>query len=213
MNLLTAGLILGPRGVGTMVAMMIVGRLIARIDPRIFLLIGLGLSALSLYEMTGFTPDVSSRTLLINGIVQGFGLGFLFTPLSTVTFATLPAQLRTQATGLFSLLRNLGSSIGVSVVMFMLARNVQVVHAELAQNATPFNPALRALPVEHFWNLKTLAGRAALNMEITRQAEIVAYMNDYKLLAILTLAAAPLVLLLGRPQDRQIGAAHAAAMD
>ena len=210
---LTAGLILGPRGVGTMVAMMIVGRLIARIDPRIFLLIGLGLSALSLYEMTGFTPDVSSRTLLINGIVQGFGLGFLFTPLSTVTFATLPAQLRTQATGLFSLLRNLGSSIGVSVVMFMLARNVQVVHAELAQNATPFNPALRALPVEHFWNLKTLAGRAALNMEITRQAEIVAYMNDYKLLAILTLAAAPLVLLLGRPQDRQIGAAHAAAMD
>ena len=132
---LTAGLILGPRGVGTMVAMVIVGRLIARVDPRVFLLMGLGLSSLSLYEMTRFTPDVAARTLLWNGIVQGFGLGFLFTPLSTVTFATLPARLRTQATALFSLLRNLGSSIGVSVVMFMLARNVQVLHAQLAQHA------------------------------------------------------------------------------
>ena len=206
---LTAGLILGPRGIGTMVAMMIVGRLIGRIDPRIFLLIGLGLSSLSLYEMTMFTPDVSSGTLLINGIVQGTGLGFLFTPLSTVTFATLPAHLRTQATGLFSLLRNLGSSIGVSVVIFMLARNTQIMHAELVHNASPLNPALRIFPADQIWNLKTLAGRAALNMEITRQAEIIAYMNDYKLLAILTLAAAPLVLLLGKPQDRTVDPAHA----
>ncbi|MEI2733550.1 MAG: DHA2 family efflux MFS transporter permease subunit [Rhodoblastus sp.] len=210
---LTAGLILGPRGIGTMVAMMIVGRLINRVDPRVFLLIGLGLSSLSLYEMTGFTPDVSSKMLLWNGIIQGFGLGFLFTPLSTVTFATLPAHLRTQATALFSLLRNLGSSVGVSVVMFMLARNTQALHAQLAQFANPLNSALQAPGVAHIWSLKTLAGRAALNMEITRQAEIIAYMNDYKMLAILALAAAPLVLLLGRPQDRMIDPAHAAAME
>jgi len=210
---LTAGLILGPRGVGTMVAMMIVGRLIARVDPRVFLLLGFGLSSLSLYEMTRFTPDVDSRTLLINGIVQGTGLGFLFTPLSTVTFATLPVHLRTQATALFSLLRNLGSSIGVSVVMFMLARNIQTMHAELVHNASPLNPALRNFAADQIWNLKTLAGRAALNMEITKQAEIIAYMNDYKLLAILALAAAPLVLLLGKPQDRMVGPDHAAAMD
>ncbi|HMN71461.1 MAG TPA: DHA2 family efflux MFS transporter permease subunit [Rhodoblastus sp.] len=206
---LTAGLILGPRGIGTMVAMMIVGRLLGRIDPRIFLLLGLGLSSFSLYEMTWFTPDVSARALLINGIVQGTGLGFLFTPLSTVTFATLPAHLRTQATALFSLLRNLGSSIGVSVVMFMLARNMQIMHAELVHNASPLNPALRVFPADQIWNLKTLAGRAALNMEISKQAEIIAYMNDYKLLAILALAAAPLVLLLGKPEDRMVDPAHA----
>ena len=206
---LTAGLILGPRGVGTMVAMMIVGRLINKVDPRVFLLIGLGLSSLSLYETTGFTPDVSSRTLLINGVIQGFGLGFLFTPLSTITFATLPQHLRTQATALFSLLRNLGSSIGVSVVMFMLARNMQVVHSELVQYASPLNPALRNFPVDRIWDLKTLAGRAALNMEISKQAEIIAYMNDYKFLAILTLAAAPLVLLLGKPESRTMDPAHA----
>ncbi len=206
---LTAGLILGPRGIGTMVAMMIVGRLITKVDPRVFLMIGFGLSAISLYDMTAFTPDVSSRTLLWNGILQGTGLGFLFTPLSTVTFATLPAHLRTQATALFSLLRNLGSSIGVSVVIFMLARNTQAIHAELAQYANPLNPALRHFPVDRIWDLKTMAGRAALNMEITKQAEIIAYMNDYKLLAILALAAAPLVLLLGKPQSRAVDPAHA----
>ncbi len=206
---LTAGLILGPRGIGTMVAMMIVGRLITKVDPRIFLLIGFGLSALSLYDMTAFTPDVSARTLLWNGILQGTGLGFLFTPLSTVTFATLPAHLRTQATALFSLLRNLGSSIGVSVVIFMLARNTQAIHAELAQYANPLNPALRHFPADRIWDLKTMAGRAALNMEITKQAEIIAYMNDYKLLAILALTAAPLVLLLGKPQSRAADPAHA----
>ena len=196
--------------IGTMVAMMIVGRLITKVDPRVFLMIGFGLSAISLYDMTAFTPDVSSRTLLWNGILQGTGLGFLFTPLSTVTFATLPAHLRTQATALFSLLRNLGSSIGVSVVIFMLARNTQAIHAELAQYANPLNPALRHFPVDRIWDLKTMAGRAALNMEITRQAEIIAYMNDYKVLAILALAAAPLVLLLGRPHDRMVAPAHAA---
>ncbi len=211
---LTAGLILGPRGVGTMIAMMIVGRLINRIDPRVFLMIGFGLTAISLNEMTTFTPDVASTTLLWNGIVQGFGLGFLFTPLSTVTFATLPPHLRTQATSLFSLLRNLGSSIGVSVVMFMLERNTQAMHSQLAQYATPLNPALHAPFVSQIWNLKTLAGRTALNMEITRQAEIIAYMNDYKLMAILALAATPLVLLLGKPQaQRNADPAHAAAME
>ncbi|MFV0280108.1 MAG: DHA2 family efflux MFS transporter permease subunit [Rhodoblastus sp.] len=205
----TAGLILGPRGIGTMIAMLLVGRLMARIDPRIFLLLGFGLSALSLYDMTGYTPDVSDEVLLLNGVLQGFGLGFLFTPLSTVTFATLPAELRTQATALFSLLRNLGSSIGVSVVIFMLARNTQVVHSELAQYATPTNPALNMPNVETYWNLQTLAGRAALNAEITRQAQIIAYMNDYLLLAILALAAAPLVLLLGKPENTKVDPAHA----
>ncbi len=206
---LTAGLILGPRGIGTMVAMMMVGRLMGRVDPRAFLLLGLGLSSYSLYEMTGFTPDVSSRTLLWNGIIQGFGLGFLFTPLSTVTFATVPASLRTQATSLFSLLRNLGSSVGVSVVMLMLERNSQIMHAQLSQFASPLNPALHAPFIAQIWNLKTLAGRAALNAEIGKQAEIIAYINDYKMLAILALAASPLVLLLGKPQSRAIDPAHA----
>ncbi len=205
---LTAGLVLGPRGIGTMVSMMLVGRIINRSDPRILVLIGLLMSAWSLHEMTTFTPAVSSGMLLWNGIVQGAGLGFLFTPLSTVTFATLPAELRTQATSLFSLLRNLGSSIGVSVVIFMLGHNTQVVHSQLAEYANPLNPALQGA-AGAIWNLSTLAGRAALDLEINRQAVIIAYMNDYKLLALLALAATPLVLLLRR-STAPVGA-HAAA--
>ncbi len=128
----TAGLVLAPRGVGTMVAMMIVGRLINRLDPRVLLASGLLLTAAVLWEMTGFTPNVSEWTLIRTGILQGMGLGFMFVPLSTITFATLPGHLRTQGTALYSLIRNIGSSIGISLVIFLLTRNTQLVHAELA---------------------------------------------------------------------------------
>ncbi|MDE2363592.1 MAG: DHA2 family efflux MFS transporter permease subunit [Hyphomicrobiales bacterium] len=197
---LTAGLVLGPRGVGTMASMMIVGRIINRTDPRLFLLVGLACTAYSLREMTTFTPDVAMSVLLVNGIIQGAGLGFLFTPLSTVTFASLPSHLRTQGTSIFSLLRNLGSSIGVSVVMFMLERNIQVMHANLAPYANALNHGLHTPAARIYWNLGTLSGRAMLNAEITRQATIVAYIDDYRLMAILALAAMPLVIFLRRAQ-------------
>ena len=205
---LTAGTVLAPRGIGTMVAMMIVGRLIARVDPRLLVLFGLVLTAAVLWEMTGFTPDVSKWTLVRTGIVQGLGLGFMFVPLSTITFATLAPAYRTQGTALFSLLRNLGSSIGISFVTFLLARNTQIMHADLAAHVTPFNQALREGAAARIWNLGTLAGRAALDGEITRQATIVAYANDFKLMMLVTLAAMPMIVLLRKaraPSD-----AHAA---
>lgn len=210
---LTAGLVLGPRGGGTMVAMIIVGRVIGRVEPRIFIVLGFLLTAFSLHEMTTFTPDVSMQTLVLNGIVQGSGLGFLFTPLSTVTFASLPAQLRTQGTSLFSLLRNLGSSIGVSVVMFMLERNSQTMHAQLTQFANPLNHALHAPGVSRIWNLGTLAGRAALDGEIRRQAAIVAYMDNYHLMTFLALAAVPLALLLKSTKAQGSASEVAVAME
>jgi DHA2 family multidrug resistance protein len=193
---ITAGMVLAPRGIGTMVAMMIVGRLINRVDPRALVLFGLLLTAAVLWEMTGFTPDVSQYTLIRTGVVQGFGLGFIFVPLSTITFATLPAAMRTQGTALYSLMRNIGSSIGISLVIFLLGRNTQIMHAELAAYVTPFNAALHVPGVEQLWNLGTVAGRAALNAEITRQATVIAYADDFKLMMVIALAAAPFVLLL-----------------
>ena len=89
--IVTAGLVLGPRGIGTMGAMMIVGRLVGRVDTRLLLAVGLGLTAWSFYDMTGWTPDISQTTIIGNGVVQGAGLGFLFVPLSTVTLGTLAA--------------------------------------------------------------------------------------------------------------------------
>lgn len=196
----TAGLVLAPRGMGTMVAMMIVGRLIDRVDSRVLLGVGLLVTAAVLWEMTGFTPSVSEATLIRTGVLQGLGLGFMFVPLSTITFATLPGHLRTQGTALYSLVRNIGSSIGISLVIFLLARNTQVVHAELVGHVTPFNDALAALAPARLWDMATTVGRAALNAEATRQALVVAYADDFKLMMIVALLALPLVLLLRKAQ-------------
>jgi MFS transporter, DHA2 family, multidrug resistance protein len=205
---LTAGLVLAPRGVGTMVAMMIVGRLINRVDPRVLLAGGLVMTAAVLWEMTGFTPDVSQWTLIRTGVIQGMGLGFMFVPLSTITFATLPGMMRTQGTAIYSLVRNIGSSIGISLVIFLLTRNTQLVHAELAGHVTPFNDALAQVGPSHVWNMATTLGRAALNAEVTKQASVVAYANDFKLMMMVALAALPLVFLLKRTKAQP---AHAAA--
>jgi DHA2 family multidrug resistance protein len=209
---LTAGLVLAPRGVGTMFAMIIVGRLINRVDPRTLLLFGLGLTVWVLWEMTGYTPDVSQRTLILNGVFQGMGLGFMFVPLSTITFATLRAEFRTQGTALFSLMRNLGSAIGISFVTFMLGRNTQIMHAELSEFVTPFNGALAQPGAQAGWDLATTAGRLALNEEVTRQATIISYNNDFKLMMLVALAAIPMLLLLRRARPRQ-GEPAEAVMD
>src|SRR4051812_16936209 len=195
---ITAGLVLAPRGIGTMAAMMIVGRIINRVDPRALVILGLLLTAFALYEMAGFTPDVSQSTLIRTGVIQGLGLGFIFVPLSTITFATLSPEFRTQGTALFSLVRNLGSSIGISLVIFLLGRNTQIMHAELAAHVTPFNDALHMGGAARIWSLTSLAGRAALNGEITRQATIIAFNDDFKLMMIVAMTAMPLVLLLRR---------------
>ncbi|WGF88688.1 DHA2 family efflux MFS transporter permease subunit [Marinivivus vitaminiproducens] len=208
----TAGLVLAPRGVGTMIAMFIAGRLVARIDVRFLLGTGLILTVLALWEMTYYTPDVDQWTIVRNGLIQGMGLGFLFVPLSAVTFATLDPAYRTEGTGLFSLMRNIGSAIGISVVINLLSTGTQANHAELVRYATPFNDALHMPAPAAAWDLATLAGRAALNEEITRQASIIAYANDFHLLMLMAVAVMPLVLLL-RPARSTGGAAGHAAMD
>ena len=208
---ITAGMVLAPRGIGTMLAMMLVGRIINRVDPRLLLVVGLLITAEVLWEMTRFTPSVSEWTLIRTGMMQGMGLGFMFVPLSTITFATLPPHLRTQGTALYSLMRNIGSSIGISLVIFLLTRNTQLVHAELAGHVTPFNDALGQISPSHFWNLATTVGKAALNAEVTKQAAVIAYANDFKLMMLVALFALPLVLLLKKARGH--GSGHAAVLE
>ncbi|MGA2045841.1 MAG: DHA2 family efflux MFS transporter permease subunit [Roseiarcus sp.] len=196
---ITAGIVMGPRGLGTMTCMFLVGRLIGRVDTRWLLTLGLGLTAWAMYVMTGWTPEVSQWTIVSVGFVQGAGLGFLFVPLTTVAFSTLPATLRGEGTGLYNLSRNVGSSVGISVVTALLTSNTQVNHADIAAYVTPFNHAFAAPAVIHALSPFTAAGRAALDGMITLQAVIIAYIDDFKLLMILSLMAMPLVLLLRRP--------------
>ena len=154
----TSGIIMGPRGVGTMVSNAVVGRLVGRTDMRILLAIGLGLTAWSFYKMTGWTPDISQGSIIGVTMVQGFGLGFLFVPLSAATLSTLPLAERTEGAGLYSLFRNIGSSIGISIVNALLIRNTQVNHANIAQNVTAVNRALEQPGVAHFWDPMTASG-------------------------------------------------------
>ncbi len=195
---ITVGLVLAPRGIGTMISMILVGRLVGRVDPRILVLFGLSLAAASLYQMTFFSLQMNDWPVIFSGITQGIGLGFVFIPLSTVAFLTIDPKLRTEATGLFNLVRNLGSSIGISVVAAMLTSNIQVNHAELAAWINPFNPNLNAAGIDP-QTLTTAAGAqtaALLNGLINTQAAMISYIDDFKLMFWITLCAAPLLLVL-----------------
>jgi len=201
-----AGLLMAPRGAGTMIAMLAAGRLVNRIDPRLLMFAGFVLLAESAREMVGWTPDIGPWSLTITTLIQGAGLGLVFTPLQVVAFATLPPELRTDGTALFSLVRNVGSSIGVSVASFLLAQNTQIEHAALAGNVTPFNRMLQSGGAYLYWNSATQAGLSALNDEITRQASIIAYMDDFKLMLIVSAPAMVLLFLMRRPGGRPAGA-------
>ena len=191
---ITAGLVMGPRGIGTMGAMMIVGKLMGRTDTRLLLAFGLGLSAWSFYLMTGWTPDVSSWAVIWVGVIQGVGLGFLFTPLSVVSLATLPPGVRPEGAGFYNLARNVGSSIGISIVGALLTRTTQANHAAIAQYVTAVNPQFGNPVVAQALNPLTASGRAALDALITQQAQVIAYVDDYKFLMIATLAVIPLLI-------------------
>ena len=195
----TAGLVMGPRGIGTMAAMMLVGRLVGRLDTRLLLAIGLGLTAWSFYAMTGWTPDVSQTEIVVIGVVQGAGLGFLFVPLSSATLATLPPDQRTEGAGIYNLSRNIGSSVGISVVTSLLTQNTQANHADIAQHVTAVNRQFDNPAIAHMLSPVTAAGRAALDAIVAQQAQIIAYIDDYKLLMIATLAAVLLLVVFKKP--------------
>jgi DHA2 family multidrug resistance protein len=197
---LTAGMVMGPRGLGTMLTMFLAGRLLGKVDTRLLLLTGLGLSALSMGLMTGWTPDVSMQTVIWVGFIQGTSLGMLFVPLTTVAFATLPTALRAEGTGLYSLSRNVGSSVGISIVTVLLTQNIQANHEQIGAYVTPFNRAFDAGAIKNYLDPMAASGRAALDAMVTVQASWVAYVDDFKLLMLLSLAVMPLLLIIKTPK-------------
>ena len=207
------GFLLAPRGVGTMIAMMTVGRLSGKVDARYQIFVGLVLTSLSLWEMTHFTTDTAGWDIVRTGVTQGLGLGFIFVPLSTLTFATLAPNYRNEGTALFSLMRNIGSSIGISVVMTYLAERTQINHAAFAGYINPFSLALKHATEADAYTLTTMPGLAALNGEVTRQAATLAYLQDFRLMMFITLAALPLIILLRAPARQAIATEVAAAIE
>jgi MFS transporter, DHA2 family, multidrug resistance protein len=202
----TIGLVTAPRGMGTFAAMLIVGRVIGKIDARVLVTFGMLTTALSLWLMTGFSPQMDDQLVIWSGVIQGFGLGFTWVPLTTIAFGTLAASQRNEATAIFNLLRNIGSSIGVAMVTALLTRNVQFMHARLVEHITPYDLATRTHPV---FDANTLHGLTGIDGLVTHQATLIAYLNDFKLLLFMTLAVTPLVLLLRRAQGGAAPVVHA----
>ncbi|TXC69039.1 DHA2 family efflux MFS transporter permease subunit [Sphingorhabdus soli] len=198
---LDTGLLLMPRGVGVLISMAVAGQLIQRgFDTRILIGTGTLLTAYSLYTMTQWTLVMGSSPIVLSGLIQGLGMGLIFIPLNVTAFATLQPQYRTEASSLLNLCRNLGASVGISICTTVLARNLQISHADLAGQVTAYNtgnidPAITAILGSTGDTML-----AALNGEVTRQAAMIAYLDDFWMMMILTGLSVFLVLFLRKPK-------------
>ena len=198
---LTTGLVTAPRGIGSMIAMFVVAPLINRVDNRLIILFGLLLTAVSMWQMTGFSLYMGMAPVIASGLLQGFGLGCTFVPLNTIALSNLPRHILTQGTALRSLMRNLGGSIRIAILKALLAENTQIVHARLVEQLRPDNPLAQAPYLVAPFSLTTPSGIAALNAEVTRQAAMVAYVNDFALMMVVATGSIMLLLLV-RPTSR-----------
>ena len=190
---LTSGIAMAPRGFGSFVSMYIAGRLIGRVDTRLLIGIGIAVTAASLEMMCGYSTLMPQTLVWSTTFLQGLGTGLTYVTLTTVAFSTLAVQYRSEGTSMFNLLRNVGSSIGIAATGALLTRNTQVMHERLAAHIIPWGGQIQ-LPTP--FSFSAPAGLAALNAAVTRQAQMIAYNDDFKLMFWLTLALIPLVLLL-----------------
>ncbi len=203
---LTTGLVTAPRGLGSIASMFIVGRIINRVDPRILIISGLGVFAISFRAMSHFSLLMDWGAVATTGFVQGLGTGMVFTPVTVLAFGTLRPDLRPDATGFFALLRAVGNSAGISLMQTAYTRLVQTVHSRLIGGLSAENPITRAPDLAAPLSLSTQSGLIALNEEATRQASMVAYIDLYHLLFLVALGIMPLILFL-----RPIGMASVSA--
>ena len=192
---LTAGLTQASRGVGTFVSMFLVGRLVGKFDNRLIIAVGIGLTGLSYYLMSGFSLAMDQTPIVVSGLFQGLGLGLIFIPLMAIAFTTIKPQLRTEAASFFTLIRNIGSSFGISMVGALQIYNTKIVQSQLIEHVTPDSPnVVAALPPA--LDLGSADGQAVMEGMITRQASMVAYIDTFHLLFLMSLFILPIVFLL-----------------
>jgi MFS transporter, DHA2 family, multidrug resistance protein len=195
--IISAGLLLATRGFGTFVAMMMVGRLMRYIEARTLIVGGLSLTAFTLYYMSGWTDQTGTNEIVVLSIMQGFGFGFVFVPLSTVAFLSIPPHLRTDGTSMLTLMRNVASSVGISIVISQLTEGSRRTYAVLNEHINPFNHAIQMPDVRRLMDLSTDAGRAMADTMLKAQAQIIAFSHDYQMVTLFILCSIPLAILIG----------------
>jgi len=195
---ITTGMLQMPRGIAMMMAMMLAGQLIGKVDARWLIATGFFLAALSMYLLSQFSPETDSMPFIIAGAVQGAGLGLIFVPLNTLAFATLSPALRTDASGFYMLLRNIGGSIGISLTVNVLARQTQIAHADLGAGLTPYTLPWANADIAHTLGVDAVV--SMLDAAVNRQAAMIAYVDVFRLMFWITVAVMPLLLLLRKPK-------------
>jgi DHA2 family multidrug resistance protein len=193
------GLLLAPRGVGTMFAMMFAGRLAYRYDPRYLMTGGVLLLLWSIWEMSNWTPSIAPSWLVFTTFIQGIGMGFIFVPMNLVAFATLPPVYRTDGTGLINLIRNVGMAVGVSITTTVLATSIQTAHSQLSEHVTRFNRALSQNAPSMMWNPQLPFGLQQLNGVVEYNAQVIAYANDFLFMFFVSLPALLVIFLMKKP--------------
>lgn len=196
----TAGELMAPRGIASFFSMAIVANLITRIDARKIIAVGLLLSLLGTYAMTYFSLTSSTSIIIWTSILQGFGMGMFFVPLSTIAFNTLPRHYAPEASGLFSFGRSLGQSIGISIYSTILSRETQINWNRLAGHINEFNPQFQAwqakmqqlMPEPLTWQV--LAG------QISKQANMIAFINCYWAASLTILIIFFLLFIMDKPK-------------
>jgi len=200
-DVMDTGLLMAPRGIGVLLTMVVTNRLMHLVDNRILITLGYTICALSLWLMTTWSLEMDWRLIGLCAFVQGLGLGFVFVPVNMVAFSTLPPNYRTDGSTLMTLFRNLGSSFGIAVIVTTLSRNMQTSHADIAGSVTSYNlPAVDPLATAAQLGEYGDAALTVLNDEVTRQAAMVAYLDNFYLMFWMVLAVAPLAFLFKRPQ-------------
>lgn len=197
---LDTGILLMPRGFGVVFSMFLAAQLTQRgFDPRICVGVGFVIAAGSLYEMTTWTIMMGREQFVISGLIQGLGLGLVFMPLNQMAFATLPPHYRTEGSSLMNLMRNIGASVGISAVTALLARNIQTSHADLAQHVTPDMVAGYDISMVQRFGAAADTVMSMIDAEVNRQAAMIAYLDDFWAMAIVTAISVPLVFFLKKP--------------
>ena len=196
-----AGVIMMARGIGGFISMVAAGRLVSRFDPRLLMGVGIGLIGISFFMMSRFAPEMGSGPLIWSGFIQGLAMGLFFVPLSTLGFATLAPHLRTQGATVSNLIRNVGGSVGISILQVILVKNMQVARSTMAQHIRPDNPAVHQLMP----NGPTPRALEMIDGMIARQAAMIAYIDDFWLMTIVMVCLLPILFLMRAPKQAAAG--------
>lgn len=200
---LTTGLLMAPRGISGMIGMIIVGKLVNRIDPRFLITMGILFNAIGIFACTNYSLNINSFWIIWPFLLQGFGLSLIFVPLSTIAFSTLPESQRIDATGLFSLLRTIGSSIGISITITLFSRYSQVAWNSLGGNIQPFNPALQAYLQHLHLHATEPEAAALLGKELVMQSQMISFVNVYGFVTWAFLFMLPMIFILKKPGNQK----------